>query len=244
MNPPWYAIPFAIPPIACSRTPNRRLRPGSSASNEPSPLTSVRLDSDRSAAPPNRRGSGFARAWITSWLALRVATSTPSAYVGSPASQPSGRRPSITRRRKAAATSGWSSAYASNARSQASTMALPAGTARAEELERLGRLVEGLVGIPAVVLLDEPDLVLAERLAVRLLGVLAVRAAEADVGPDRDQATVAGRPGRPRSRAAIASMSLPSSTRWVCQPYASNRATTSSDQAIDVGPSSWMWLSS
>ena len=34
-----------MPPIACSRTPNRRFRPGSSASKSPPPLTSVRFDS-------------------------------------------------------------------------------------------------------------------------------------------------------------------------------------------------------
>ena len=64
-----------------------------------------------------------------------------------------------------------------------------------EELDRLGRLVERLVGIPAVGLLDEPDLVRAERRAVRLLGVLLVRAAEADVRPDRDQARPVVGPG-------------------------------------------------
>ena len=55
--------------------------------------------------------------------------------------------------------------------------------------------------------------------------------------------------GRSSARAAsmaasMAARSLPSSTRWVCQPYASNRFGTSSDQAIAVGPSSWTWLSS
>ena len=68
-------MPLAIPPIACSRTPKRRLRPGSSALKFGSPLTSVRFDSDRSAAPPNSSGSGGASAWIASWLAFRVATS-------------------------------------------------------------------------------------------------------------------------------------------------------------------------
>jgi hypothetical protein len=43
------------------------------------------------------------------------------------------------------------------------------------------------VGIPAVGLLGEADLVLAEWRAVGLLGVLLVRAAEPDMGPDRDE---------------------------------------------------------
>ena len=65
--------------MPCSRTPNRRLRPGWSASKWSCPfaLTSVRLDSDRSADPPNSSGTGPASAWIVSWLALRVATSVP-----------------------------------------------------------------------------------------------------------------------------------------------------------------------
>ncbi len=56
----------------------------------------------------------------------------------------------------------------------------------AEERGRLVGDVEVTVRIPAVGLLDEPDLVGAERLAVCLLRVLAVRAAEADVGLDGD----------------------------------------------------------
>ena len=58
----------------------------------------------------------------------------------------------------------------------------------AKQLERLGRFVERSVGIPAVCLLDETNLIGPERRAMGLLGVLLVRAAEPDVGPDRDQA--------------------------------------------------------
>ena len=43
---------------------------------------------------------------------------------------------------------------------------------------------------------------------------------------------------------SIASTSVPSSTRWVCQPYAANRPRTSSLNAQAVGPSSWIRLSS
>ena len=66
-----------MPPMACSRTPKRRFRPASSALKFGSPLTSVRFDSDRSAAPPNSSGRRGASAWIASWLAFRVATSVP-----------------------------------------------------------------------------------------------------------------------------------------------------------------------
>ncbi len=98
-------------PIACSRTPKRRLRPGLSASkwSWPLALTSVRLDSDRSAEPPNSSGSVAASAWMASWLALRVATSEPVSQTGSVASQPAGRRPEI-RRRSSAASAGYSAA--------------------------------------------------------------------------------------------------------------------------------------
>ena len=76
------------PPIACSRTPKRRLRPGSSALKFGSPLTSVRFDSDRSAAPPNSSGSRGASAWIASWLAL------PRRDLGRRSRRSSGPRPS------------------------------------------------------------------------------------------------------------------------------------------------------
>jgi transketolase len=55
------------------------VRPGSSASKLSAPLTSVRFDSDRSAAPPNSSGRVALRAWIASWLAFRVASSSPAA---------------------------------------------------------------------------------------------------------------------------------------------------------------------
>ena len=58
----------------------------------------------------------------------------------------------------------------------------------AEDGERLVGDVEGLVRVPAVRLLGEPDLVRAERRAVGLLAVVLVRAAVADVGPDGDEA--------------------------------------------------------
>ena len=110
MNPPWYAIPLAMPPIACSRTPNRRFRPGWSAEKSPPSLTSVRFDSERSAAPPNSSGSTFASALIAFWLAWRVASSSPPvSYGGSTSLQRDGSCPAI-RRRNSAASSGNASA--------------------------------------------------------------------------------------------------------------------------------------
>ena len=66
--------------------------------------------------------------------------------------------------------------------------AFTALAAFAEVRERVIRNVEVLVRIPAVRLLRQADLVLAKRRTVRLLAVLLVRAAEPDVGADRDQA--------------------------------------------------------
>ena len=106
MNPPWYAMPLPMPPIACSRTPKRRFRPNTSALKFSSPLTSVRFDSDRSAAPPNSSWRCGASAWMASWLAFRVATSVPVSYVLRSASQPWGSPPAI-RRSNSAASAGW-----------------------------------------------------------------------------------------------------------------------------------------
>src|SRR4029079_16189012 len=57
----------------------------------------------------------------------------------------------------------------------------------AEVRARLVGDVEVLVGVPAVGLLGEPDLLLAERRAVRGLGVLLVRRPRRDVRADDDQ---------------------------------------------------------
>ena len=65
----------------------------------------------------------------------------------------------------------------------------------AEDGQRLIGDVERLVRVPAVGLLHEANLVRAQRCAVRLLAVLLVRAAVADVGPDRDQARPVVGPG-------------------------------------------------
>ena len=101
----------------------------------------------------------------------------------------------MTRRRNALARSGWADFIAGEGAFPGLDEVVAGGDGAAEQRERVGRLVERLVRIPSVRLLDEPDLVGPERLAVRLLGVLAVRAAEADVGPDRDQARPVVGPG-------------------------------------------------
>ena len=76
-----------------------------------------------------------------------------------------------------------------------------------------------------------------------LLAVLLVRAAVADVGPDRDQARpLVGQRlvDRPLDRGEVVAVL----DRVACQPYASKRAEDVLAEAIAVGPSSWMWLSS
>ena len=95
---------------------------------------------------------------------------------------------------------------------------LALGDRPAEDVERLVGDVEVAIRIPAVGLLGQPDLVLAERRAVGLLAVLLVRRAVADVGPDGDQARPAVFLGRAGSPLLIASTSLPSSTWRVSQP--------------------------
>ena len=82
----------------------------------------------------------------------------------------------------------------------------------------------GSIARPAEVLLREHDLLCAERLAVRLRGVLLVRAAVADVRAHDDERSAR------RSRlcaaaiaASIASRSFTSAMCSTCQPYASNR---------------------
>src|SRR5204862_5219962 len=65
---------------------------------------------------------------------------------------------------------------------------LALGDGAAEVLARLVRNVERAIRIPTVGLLGQPDLFDPERLAMRLLTVLAVRAAVADVGSNGDQA--------------------------------------------------------
>ena len=79
-----------------------------------------------------------------------------------------------------------------------------------EELRVLG---------PAVGALGQPDLLVAERLAVRGGGVLLVRRAVADVAVDDDQRRPAfGLAGRPSSACSMRSRSLASPTRGTFQP--------------------------
>ena len=194
-------MPLTIPPIACSRTPNRRLRPACPASkwSWPLALTSVRLDSDRSADPPNSSGSDAARTWIASWLTLRVAASVPVVEgrearvpaVGQPAGDPAPELRCLGRVRLG---------VGGERGLPAGDQLLALGDARAEQLARLVRDVERLVRVPAVRLLGEANLVRAERRAVRLLRPVLVRGAVADDGTDRDDRRplvgLGGRDGR------------------------------------------------
>ena len=238
-------MPFAIPPMPCSRTPKRRLRPGSSALKFGSPLTSVRFDSDRSAAPPNSSGTGPASAWIASCDAFRVAISSPTAYVLR-LGVPPGPKPA---RRRAAGTPPRAPRRAR--RTRASRL-VPlgdeplAGRDRlAEDRQRLGRHVEGLVRDPSrrPPWSGGPRRDRAARRAPSASPACSGCRSRCGSGP---RSGSAGRRRRGPSR---------SPTRWRrrrCRRRpagcASRRRRSASGRpptsAIAVGPSSWMPLSS
>ena len=158
-------------------------------------------------------------AWSAFCEALRVAR--PSAPSARSAAGPRPSRRAARRRCGGAAPrprSGSRPRRRASRSSQSATSSSPARHRLAEVLERCVRDVERLVGVPAVGLLGQADLVGAERRAVRLLGVLPVGRAVADVGAHRDEARPVVLSGGASMAASMASRSLPSSTRWVCQP--------------------------
>ena len=219
---------------------------GRRRSKSPSPLTSVRLDSERSAAPPN--SSGTRRAERLDRVLARV----PRRDLGARPYVRQVRVPAVGRGAREP-RAGTRPPRPGTAPRTPSKRALPRrrpvprrpGPPARKCARSVVRHVERPVRIPAVGLLGEPDLVRAERRAVRLLGVLLVRAAVADVRADGDEARPVVGAGAPRSPRSIASTSLPSSTRWrVPAVGLEARERRPRDQAIEVGPSSWMWLSS
>ena len=123
---------------------SRMLRPGTSGLNSWSPLMSVRLLSDRSAAPPI--SSGVPRQAPAACPARRCAWRPPPHHppVGRSASQPSGRRPSM--RRRSSARLGREVRGGAPARLHSAWSSSPRGTACRKKLGRLGRDVERLVG--------------------------------------------------------------------------------------------------
>ena len=72
-------IPLVMAPMACSRTPKRRLRPlRSEAEKSVDDLINVLLDEARSADPPMTSGRSAAKALITAPEIALVATLAPS----------------------------------------------------------------------------------------------------------------------------------------------------------------------
>ena len=139
----------------------------------------VLLDSARSAEPPQSSGSSAAIALMTVPDAFRVATPFGSASnVGSASAQPSGSVRVCIRSKSAASADGLVV--------QCRNSLVPRGLGRLAAGHRLAGVredvvgdLEGLVGVEAEDLLGGRDLVVAERGAVRLAGVLRVGAGHA-----------------------------------------------------------------
>ena len=121
--------------------------------------------------------------------------------------------------------------------------AAPRSAASSKWLARLVGHVEGLVGGPAVGLLGEPHLVLAERRAVRLVGVLLVRRAVADVrahdderGPVVHALRLLGGALERLDREVLAHVLHVPAVGLVALP------DVLAEKSRSVGPASWMWL--
>ena len=171
---------------------------------------------------PSRRPARAALAaahWMTSWEALRVAIMPASGpLLGRSAPQPSGSR-GARMRSSSAAASGWSRREASKRLAPTRPAArAPRSTALAEVLERLVGDEERLQARLAVDLLGEPDLLLAERRAVRAVRVLLVRRAGRDVGADDDQAGRSSTSCAARTASSSRSRPMSSPRFWTCQP--------------------------
>ena len=121
----------------------------------------------------------------------------------------------------------------------------PRSTHSAEVRERLVGDEERLQARVAVDLLGEPDLLVAERRAVRVVRVLLVRRAGRDVRAHDDQARAVGRPparSGPPARGGRARCPRAGSGRASRRPRSAS--PTSSEKASSVSPSIEMWLSS
>ena len=153
-----------------------------------SPLTSVRLDSDRSAAPAEQLGQSRGQR-LDRVLAGVPRRDLGAGLVGREVGVPAVGEPEPL---GAAAELGGRAGVGVAVRVVALLPVLDervAGRDRlAEPVARGVGDVEALVRVPAVGLLGQADLVGPERRAVRLLAVVLVRAAVADVGPDGDEA--------------------------------------------------------
>ena len=176
-----------MPPMACSRTPNRMFRPAVSALKIGVALDvgEVRLGQVGGAAEQLRHAcrqrldrvlAGVARGDLGSgFVGLEIGVPAVGKVAGEP--PPELGRPG-----------GIGCGVGGHARVPLGHERLACRDRRSEVGGRLVRHVERAVRIPAVGLLGEADLVGTERRAVGLLRVLLVRAAESDVGPDGDEA--------------------------------------------------------
>ena len=189
-------MPFAIDPIACSRTPKWRWRPSGVARwNEPAVLTSVFVDGARSASPPIRCGTRGETAASTAPLASRVAVGVSAGKRGRSWSQPGGSVRSwpcapLGREVRERAPPGVEPRLPVGLRARA-------GRERGPEARERGlRQEERGLERPAERLLRPAELGVPQRLAVGLVGPGLLRRAVADDGPHGDE----GRAGRLRPR--------------------------------------------
>ena len=107
--PPCAAMPLTAPPMPCSRTPKKTLRPAFSAVKRSESGNSVFVDSVRSAAPPTIVGVNGSNAAMTFAPALRVAILALSLQsMPRSASAEAGQRPCPTQARShSSASSGF-----------------------------------------------------------------------------------------------------------------------------------------
>ena len=158
--------------MACSRTPKRRLRPALAGLEVALALEVASGCSRRGRrTPPNSSGSGSSASADVAGDACRVASSSlaPRPRSAAPASQPPGRRRPMRRCELGGQRPGDRARRRRSVRATAPRAPRRCGTASRNERQRVVGDVEGLVRDPAVGLLGEAHLVLAERRAVGLL---------------------------------------------------------------------------
>ncbi len=187
-TPPCSAMPLSVAVIACSRMPKCIWRASYvPASKSPRSLSCVLFETARSAEPPSKKGTDLAMR--VERLARRVARRhrAVARREGRDLLVPTLRQRARLFRRELL---GFWCVFALVARPQLVPCRLERGAAldgRAEDGERIVGHEELRVLGPAVEALRAFDLVLAERLAMRLRGVLLVGRAVADVRADADE---------------------------------------------------------
>ncbi len=91
--PPCALSPLTVPPMPCSRTPKKTLRPECSAVNRPDSGNTVIVEVVRSAAPPTIVGVNGSKAAMVLPPATRVESFSFSQSVGSASPSPGRGRP-------------------------------------------------------------------------------------------------------------------------------------------------------